>query len=49
MRGAGPQLCRQIYSKAEDAPDFDIMANMYRQCARVEKEVYVMLKKIKWK
>ncbi|HOW82379.1 MAG TPA: BtrH N-terminal domain-containing protein [Spirochaetota bacterium] len=42
-------LSARFIQKREDSPDFENMANMYLQCARVEKEIYVMLKKIKWK
>jgi len=41
--------CAKFIQRQESAVDLDGAAQLYRECARKEKEVYRMLKKIKWK
>ncbi len=41
--------CAKFIQGKTDEVDLNQTAGLYRECARMEKEIYLMLKKIKWK
>ncbi len=40
--------CAKFIQKQNNEVDFNAAAQLYRECAEAEKEVYLMLKRIKW-